>query len=892
MLPRKRQLKRLFVSAILFAACFVIAAFLFVPDVAVAQGDAFGVQQVNDSGLNLGSDDIRVTIARIINIFLGLLGLIAVLIIIYGGFIYMTSGGQPDKIAQARKILINSIIGLVIIMSAFAIVQFFVGRLSDATGLSDRFNADRPRFESFSGSGSLGAGIVQDHYPERRQQDVKRNVSIIVTFNEPINPASIIENTNGTCVGAGGEPTNNCGPESEPYYGDCFTPEGVAFDRQAQCDHLIIENVRIFAEPAQDEEPQLISGSALTLYEDGDDRNAYTFVFKPFALLGNEAEKIRHTVDLTDNIQRKDGQGAFEGSRSGHYEWWFITDTSIDVDPPHVSHVYPGLGRNANGVRNSIVQVTFDEPVDPLMFNADLQHVIFGSPVGVTGAWRATNRYQTYEFLSDVACGQNSCGDVMYCLPAPSCDEGDAACIEQYEILIRTAQLQDPNGGSFEAIPFTGVVDTAGNALNGRSGEGILSHDNNQADGKPPIGVRDAQGGVDPSQIGDQERVEDNVWWSFGIQNAIDRTPPVIQSVSPDIDQSHVSGDAPLTITFSEQMWYRTLGQGVTLEEFPPNQGGLDDIWYVARARANDQGQTVSTINHREFGPNGLDLYYFPAVSSQAKDAQQNCLYPGRGPDTQQEQCRINDEGEFVNCAPVEEHPARDTACVTSLHRNVLLQPNVDACLNVLRQPDIGPVNQPEAPANNDEPEDGAENQDVDPEGPGFEDEDNDLVADDIDNCAAVANHDQGDIDGDGLGDACDDDVDGDGKDNIGDNCPNVPNEDQQDGDGDGVGDACDPDIVGGLPPALPGVGNIPGAVLWGDITADGIVNEDDANCYNDILANGNIACAQIALEDADLDCIPDIGPEDVRAVFNLVFNGQFTDVIDQNQNLIPDCRE
>jgi len=64
-----------------------------------------------------------------------------------------------------------------------------------------------------------------------------------------------------------------------------------------------------------------------------------------------------------------------------------------------------------------------------------------------------------------------------------------------------------------------------------------------------------------------------------------------------------------------------------------------------------------------------------------------------------------------------------------------------------------------------------------------------------------VYNLDQDDLDGDGLGDACDADLDGDGEDNDIDNCPTVANSGQTDLDGDGLGDACDPDIDGdGVP--------------------------------------------------------------------------------------------
>lgn len=92
-----------------------------------------GLDYASGSGLSAANDP-RVIAANIIRIVLGFLGIIAVGLIIYAGWLYMTAAGEPEKIEKAKKILIGAVIGLLICLASFAIASFILNKLIGATG--------------------------------------------------------------------------------------------------------------------------------------------------------------------------------------------------------------------------------------------------------------------------------------------------------------------------------------------------------------------------------------------------------------------------------------------------------------------------------------------------------------------------------------------------------------------------------------------------------------------------------------------------------------------------------------------------------------------------------------------------------------------------------------
>lgn len=73
-----------------------------------------------------GPCDLPSIIGRVIRGLLGIVGTIALLMFVYGGFTWMTAGGEPEKIKKAKGILVWSTLGLVVIFSSYVIVNFII----------------------------------------------------------------------------------------------------------------------------------------------------------------------------------------------------------------------------------------------------------------------------------------------------------------------------------------------------------------------------------------------------------------------------------------------------------------------------------------------------------------------------------------------------------------------------------------------------------------------------------------------------------------------------------------------------------------------------------------------------------------------------------------------
>jgi|GEM_PF-250630 len=627
-----RFLKTTALVLVFFAVVFNLSAFLAVspvlaqevssPDSTLNQG-----LQVIEQPLGLAATDIRVIIARIIRIALGLVGLVMVIMFIYAGFLWMTAGGNEEQLGRAKKILINATVGLAIILSAYAIV-WFVMRLLGVEGQPGEVPpvAFEQNTQNFRGSGALGK-IVRDHYPARDEVNIPRNTKLVITFSKPVLVSSFTNNTNRNGV-----------------FGDCVIPNGRALNWETDCDSLKLGDNFINISSVGSQNGQLtltpVRGAAVLasyVVESGN-RRSYTVVLRPYDVLGSDQEEIGYVVRLGDGIKLDlpNNPGAFDVAILGnnYYEWKFICSKVLDTVPPHVTNVYPNDGDSV--AKNTAIQINFDKPIDPTgvqgSFNVGAGSYFLGGEVEAdsyvyltspnsnapAGFFNLVNNYRTLEFVSTLECGVNACGGKIFCLPV--CDKVGANCAaDDYKILLKAGLALDPQNNKFEASPFSGIVDLSGNALD----SGVV--------GKVEVAPRN-----NPIFVNQEQ--PDNYYWGFNVTKELDVTSPFINKVIPGLDAQNVAPNQVWSVEFNKKMLISSL-YSISITEYPTpaarcvGRQNCEAVPMWKMPSVSGRNNTTVTISHGPF-LDGLRQYYLPNISSDVTDVNYNCMYPGKGPGT------------------------------------------------------------------------------------------------------------------------------------------------------------------------------------------------------------------------------------------------------------------
>lgn len=559
-----------------------------------------GLQAVGEAGgLAGGETDLITIIGRIINIVLGLVGVILLVLLLYAGYLWMTSGGDATKVDQAKRIIRNAIIGLIIVVSAFAITRFILEQLTGAIGGGGGVRGGGPGAGSgFPGAaGSLGGGIIESHVPFRDATGVPRNTAIIITFKEPIRISSFI---------AG--------------YDDNGTPADLTDDATSSTTiGLNSDAVKIYRTGSRD--AALTTAQARVRFT----ADRQTFVIRPVDLLGSATADTPYTVELlpgSSGIVREDGRPAFGGAFGSGYQWSFDVSTEVDTTQPRVTSVIPSDG--GTFAPNIIVQINFNEPIDPTSaagliiggsgftnIEVTAQPTAGGAITRPNGEFKMSNQYRTVEFVSDLSCGTNSCGRTVYCLPS----------LSTIQVIAHSATMdpEAPPLAQFTASGVDGVTDIAGNVLNGDGDE--------VPEGRPG----------------------DDYGWTFATLDEPNLDAPRISSTLPPAGDfsAHPVGSSNIPLDQAPQATFDSVLQSSTVNtdnvRIRTNEVAelADTFWWTTRqdvlnssgAVAAPGDDTVAgrvTINHRVYAPatTGTPPMYQPFLDSGLQNVYQNCFNP------------------------------------------------------------------------------------------------------------------------------------------------------------------------------------------------------------------------------------------------------------------------
>jgi hypothetical protein len=116
----------------------IVQADILKPGIMANQQNAF----IEKSGYveAVGHTALTGTIALVINTFLSLLGIIFVILVLWAGYNWMTAGGDETKVTKAKATISRAIIGLIIIVAAYAITYFVFHALESGNAINSSTN--------------------------------------------------------------------------------------------------------------------------------------------------------------------------------------------------------------------------------------------------------------------------------------------------------------------------------------------------------------------------------------------------------------------------------------------------------------------------------------------------------------------------------------------------------------------------------------------------------------------------------------------------------------------------------------------------------------------------------------------------------------------------------
>lgn len=514
---------------------------------------------------------------------------------------------------------------------------------------------------------------------------VENNASCLDSNNTKLNCDVNSDDVFGDCLDANGKDLD-CDENKDGNLGDCFGYVG-QLNWNTDCDKVKTNNgklsdsiLNVKKTGTGESVTGLVVMAASSTNPTTNITGVYTIVLKPIidttvnngGYLGSESQDTQYTVQLGTEMRMDDAKNNNPKLFPlNPYYWNFTVGTFLDLTPPQVSNVFPeSITKNSKGEpKNSVIQISFSEPVSPIGLQGDFKttstknyfytqefnniiHLQTASSTKPLGNFNLVNNYQIVEFTPSTQCAVNACGNPIYCLPV--CDVAGATCNnDNYNFILKAARTMTAN--SFESVPFTGIEDLAGNALDGNGS------------GNVQVATLD-------EPIFSKWATPDNYYWTFKINNKIDATAPYLTNIEPGVGAENISKNAPLKMFFSKRMRVEPL-YSIDIKEDVAQADKPINYEPICKVPLLYSDSKTVEMRHCPFLEQ-VSAFYMPVITSAVEDVNFNCFYAGVGPkENTGKVCDPTENKDTNNCCAVV--PGQNDFCCNGAPSST----NVNACV-------------------------------------------------------------------------------------------------------------------------------------------------------------------------------------------------------------------
>ena len=114
----------LFITCLVFASLVKPVSAFTCPEKTVRVGESVSALSECNVEKTEGEKSLMSNVSMLINVFASVMGFLAIGMIIYGGFMLLTAQGDPARIKRGKDVVLYSVIGLILVVLAYAIVNF------------------------------------------------------------------------------------------------------------------------------------------------------------------------------------------------------------------------------------------------------------------------------------------------------------------------------------------------------------------------------------------------------------------------------------------------------------------------------------------------------------------------------------------------------------------------------------------------------------------------------------------------------------------------------------------------------------------------------------------------------------------------------------------------